>query len=69
MEKKVKIRGVWGKFSRGKPGESDFDQGNINCILVFHLPPNREGIDIRGAVFLTIQASGIITNVMVYVSL
>ena len=29
---------------------------------------NREGIDIRGAVFLTIQASGIITNVMVYVS-
>ena len=40
MEKKVKIRGVWGKFSRGKPGESDFDQGNINCILVFYLPPS-----------------------------
>ena len=44
MEKKVKIRGVWGKFSRGKPGESDFDQGNINCILVFYLP--LEAIDI-----------------------
>lgn len=28
---------------------------------------NREGIDIRGAIFLNIQASGIVTNVMVYV--
>ena len=40
MEKKVEIRWVWGKFSCGNPGESDFDQGNINCILVFYLPPD-----------------------------
>ena len=34
MEKKLKIRGVWGKFFRRKPGEHDFEQGNINYIVV-----------------------------------